>query len=328
MAGIYVNRGGTTWDNVGRTELKVNIGGSTWVNPRRVYVNRGGTNWGSPIWVYDETAPTGGQINGLAWSDGVRGFNVAYAAVSDESGIAEYSLQYSTNNSSFTGIGSLSTSGGVFPHTLPLGDRNGTVWYRTYMRDTVGNERVSSPSFGGTPKPYGSFTVTPTDWDTWETGAGGGGATWKGYDSGQSRNYLWSGYVSSTWANQYGFWFYGSNAFYTKTKGYTPDSATVFYNRTSTSGGNGDVYFALHGHSTRPGTPNLTAYDPWSGPGGTQGYSHEGSLSLAARQNIATNGSVGIFMYPGVANNSSYYRVVDSPSISANSGRVTLNYTV
>jgi hypothetical protein len=150
MAGIYVSRGGPTWDNVGRTELKVNIGGSTWVNPRRVYVNRGGTNWGSPIWVYDETAPSGGTINALAWSDVHRGFSVSYSSVSDESGIAEYSLQYSTNNSSFTGIGSLSTSGGVFSHTLPLGDRNGNVWYRAYMRDTVGNERVSTISFGGT----------------------------------------------------------------------------------------------------------------------------------------------------------------------------------
>lgn len=297
MAGIYVSRGGPTWDNVGRTELKVNIGGSTWVNPRRVYVNRGGTNWGSPIWVYDETAPSGGTINALAWSDVHRGFSVSYSSVSDESGIAEYSLQYSTNNSSFTGIGSLSTSGGVFSHTLPLGDRNGNVWYRAYMRDTVGNERVSTISFGGTPKPYGSFTVTPTDWDTWETGAGGGGATWKGYDSGQSRDYLWSGYAgsSSSWANQYGFWFYGSNNITNVTKGYTPDSASVYYSRSTTSGTTGTVYFALHGHGSRPSTPNLTTYDPWTGAGITQGNSAEASLSSAARSNIATNYSVGIF---------------------------------
>lgn len=329
MAGIYVNRGGSIWDNVGRTELKVNIGGSTWVNAKRVYVNRGGTNWGSPIWVYDETAPTGSVIHGLSWSDVHRGFSVAYSAVSDESGVAVYKLQYSTNNSSFTDVGTLSTSGGAFPHTVPTGDRNGTVWYRTYFEDTIGNNDVST-AVGGTPKPYGDFSITPTDYDTWETGAGGGGATWKGYDSGQSRAYLWSGYAgsSSSWANQYGFWFYGSNNISNVTKGYAPDSASVYYSRSSSSGITGTVYFALHGYGSRPSTPILTAFDPWTGAGITQGNSGEASLSSAARNNIATNTNVGIFMYPGVLNNTSYYRVIDSPQTNSSSGRLLLRYTV
>lgn len=325
MAGIYVNRGGSTWDNVSRTELKVNTGGSTWVHARRVYVNRGGTNWGSPIWIYDETPPSGGGVGSVTWNG--TGATVFMNAVSDESGVSSYILQYSANNSSWINIFYAASTGGNVSHTIPTSHRNQTVYYRTYQADSVGNSSYSA-SVAFTPKPYGTFTVTPTDYDTWETGSGGGGASWKGYDSGQSRAYLWSGYAGSTtsWGNQYGFWFYGNNAFTNVTKGYTPDSASVFYSRSSSSGTTGTVYFALHGHGTRPGTPGLTAYDAWTGAGITVGNSAEASLSSAARSNIATNNAVGIFMYPGVLNNSSYYRVIDSPATNGNSGRVTLTF--
>jgi hypothetical protein len=97
---------------------------------------------------------------------------------------------------------------------------------------------------------------------TWKTTGGGGfRATYQGVSS---------GYISSTYGTQYGYWFYGTGVSDT-CKGYTPDSGTIVMVRNGNNGYSGYNYISQHsltsaGDTTNGASPPNGLYIADNGP--------------------------------------------------------------
>ena len=218
---------------------------------------------------------------------------------SDPSGIAEFRMEYSANGSSWTNLGNISTSGGSLNHAPSTANRAAYTyaWYRTYLRDNLGNDRYTTAQ-AFVQKPYGTYYMDPSStslnvgWGTWSTGYGG----WR-----TGISHVYSGWISSASAYQYGYVFYGSNQLGGNSgdsRGFTPDSATVSVSKSSSSGCGGVLTFATHNYSSRPTTPNLSTPNTFSSGTINFGGHETVSFSSGARAAIGDNSGFGLLIYP------------------------------
>lgn len=325
----YVHNGSGWQELTGTDRPYVHAGGS-FQGVTNIYAHNG-SGW-QQVYQYDNTGPTGGGVTSIAWNQSLPGFTVNYASVSDsESGVATYKLQYSSNNSSWSDVSSISVAGGSYSYSVSSGNRGSLHYFRTVAIDNASNTTTSSSS-SKYAKPLGTFYVTATGHGTY--GSNGG---WRS-DLGNLGS-VFSGWIGSTYGYQYGHWFYGSTV-EAVAKGYSPDSGTIRTYRSSSDGcSSAVVAFATHNYASQPsGAPaNDTTY--WTtGTSQTVGNAREFTLTSGTLSRIGVDANFGMFMYPGYSNGSidgtattscgsgSTYRIFDSPFSDANSGRLTLVY--
>ena len=271
---------------------------------------------------------------------------VSWGAITDaNSGVASATLYelFIGSSSGFVSGSSYSIpsnqwSGGSTTFTTPSNRRttpSGESWQVTYYiiaTDNVGKSGQGGAAINKWTKPLGTFYVTASGHGTY--GSNGG---WRG-DLGTIGS-VFVGWISNTYAYQYGHWFYGSNVANTA-KGFVPDSATIRTYRSSADGCTGaTVAFATHNHASQPSgapTNDITYYSV--GTSQSQGNAREFDLSSATRGRMAVDSNFGMFMYPGNSNGTinataatncaggTTYRIFDSPFSDGNSGRLTLVY--
>lgn len=326
----YVHNGSGWQELTGTDRPYVHAGGS-FQGVTNIYAHNG-SGW-QQVYQYDNTGPTGGGISSISWNQSLPGFTVNYASVSDsESGVASYKLQYSSNNSSWSDVTTgLSTGGGSHSYTVTSGNRGTLHYFRTVAQDNAGNTS-SSASSSKYAKPLGTFYVTATGHGIW---ASAGSGSWRS-DLGAVGE-IFHGWFNTTYAYQYGHWFYGSGVD-AVAKGYAPDSGTIRTYRSSSTGCTGDrVSFATHNYGSQPsGTPSLDRTNYFNDGEQSQGNAKEYALSSGALNRIALDTNFGVFMFPGTSiggldntqattcGTNTTYRVFDSPFVDANSGRLTL----
>lgn len=327
---------GSNWVPITDGQQKIKYyNGTSWVVPQKVKYYSGG--W-KTAFTNDISGPTGGGVYAAIWSNTFGGFTVSYSAASDPSGIASFKLYYSKNNSSWTEVADLNTSGSSYNHTVPTADRQSytTAYYKTIIIDTLGNSTTTTTR-SYTTKPYGTFTGDPSStsegsgWQTWETG---GTASWR-----TGLGDLYSGWVSSTYNYQYGYVFYGTDKFRATCRGYTPDSATVRIGKTNGSSGCGlALSIATHNYASKPSTP--LGVDPSSMPNSftsgiiTAGNYEDIALSSGARSSMGVDSGFGLVLFPGSTTKSSScststYRVTGAPgdtSYFTNPWRITYTF--
>lgn len=213
--------------------------------------------------------------------------------------------------------------------TTPGGESWQVVYY-IIATDNVGKSGQGTASTSRWTKPLGTFYVTTTGHGTY--GSTGG---WRS-DLGNIGS-VFSGWISNTYAYQYGYWFYGSTVS-AVTKGYIPDSATFRTYRSSVDGCSGAVVaFATHNYASQPAGAPANDITYWTtGTSQTQSNAREFTLTSGTRGRMAVDSNFGMFMYPGNADGSingtaatncsggTTYRVFDSPFSDANSGRLTI----
>lgn len=280
----------------------------------------GNVAYGTSGYRYVDTI--GPTFNG-DWSISANGnnMNFSYPSISDASSISSYKLQRLDTSTYVDVVTGLSTSGGSGTYTVPDSIRGAIKSYRLLAIDDRGNA-TSSGSKDFQHRPKGTFDVFSASSNTWETA---GTPSWRGdiVSSNWSGNTMIGGYFSSTWNFQYGFWFYGANAFTQHTKGYAPDSAQIYYSRNSSSGGDDIPSFATHSHATQPGTPNLSTNNSFTGPVALWGGDAWADVSSGALSAMATNNNLGFFFY---GPNTSIYNVYDARSSSVYSGLVSITF--
>jgi len=321
---------GSGWQELTGTDRPYVHAGGSFQGVTNIYAHNG-SGW-QQVYQYDNTGPTGGGITSISWNQSLPGFTVNYASTSDAgSGVSSYDLQYSSNNSSWSTVTSISTSGGSHSYSVSSGNRGNIHYFRTVATDAANNTTTSAAS-SAYAKPLGTFYVTATSHGTY--GSTGG---WRS-DLGNIGS-IFSGWISSTYGYQYGHWFYGTSVA-AVAKGYAPDSGTIRTYRSSADGcSSAVVAFGTHDYASQPsGAPaNDTTYYT-TGTSQTQGNAREFTLTSATLGRIAVYSNFGMFMYPGYSNGTvdgtastscgsgSTYRVFDSPFSDANSGRLTLVY--
>ena len=339
MAGTYIQTGATTYTEIAGTKgVYAQTGASTYTQVKQIYVQTGASTY-TLVYQYDVTPPTGGGVSSLVWNQALPGFTVNYNSTADAaSGLASYTLQLDTG-SGYANVSSINSAGGSYSHTVTSGNRGVLHNFRTVAVDNVGNTTTSSAT-SRYAKPLGTFYVTAADFSTWGTATSGTGspAGWRTDLGALSEIHV--GWINTTYAYQYGYWFYGSGV-ENVAKGYSPDSGTIRTYRSNSLGCSGTVvWFATHNHGTKPTTPS-TSLTYYSGTTTEQtiGNSQEFVLSAASLGRIGTDTTFGMFMYPGQSGGAfnstqqtscasgSTYKVFDSPFADANSGRLTLVYT-
>jgi hypothetical protein len=203
------------------------------VNYIKVY---NGSSW-VQVYQYDTTPPSGGGISSLVWNQAIPGFTVNYNSTADaDSGVASYTLQYSSDGSSFSDVSGISTAGGAYSYAISAGGRGATHYFRTVTVDNVGLTTTSS-ALSKVAKPLGDFVFTPTGADSWN------GSQWMGFTTADEAMVRYS----TTYA--YGAWFCGTNI-YDACKGYAADSGSAFFQRAGAAqpnrGNSGTFSFRVH----------------------------------------------------------------------------------
>ncbi|CAB4153877.1 hypothetical protein UFOVP625_32 [uncultured Caudovirales phage] len=234
----YVYKSGSPTTVTSGTNVYVYTGSSTTARANYIKVYNG-SSWVT-VYQYDTTPPSGGGISSIVWNQAIPGFTVNYNSTSDaDSGLASYTLQYSSNGSSYSDVGAISTSGGAYSYAISSGGRGATHYFRTVAVDNVGLSTTSS-ALSKVAKPLGDFLFVPTSGDSWN------GSQWMGFNA----NYaLYEATVRYSTTYPYGAYFFGSSIV-DACKGYAADSGTAYFQRAGASqnnrGNTGTFSFRAH----------------------------------------------------------------------------------
>lgn len=328
---IYVYDG-TTWQLVDRPHV---YDGTAWQPVTEAYVYDG-TAW-RLAYQYDVTAPASSTPTATRVSAGTT-MTVGYSSATDsESGVVSVVLmrRYSYNgvfypsssgedrHTVYSGAAVSSVAGGTYADSIassirknPTTNKDYTVQYRLRMTDAAGNVAYTSWSTGVQTKPLGTFTVNATQTSTWETG---GTASWR-----TDTDDVASGFLDP-WGTMTGYWFYGSTL-QNLCVGYTPNSATIYMERSGNSGTSGNNNISPHTYATRPASGAPTTYMTTNEDTGPNLTGTDASVTYTLPSAWRTLMGAGT-MYGVAAVDSGGYRRLKGLGQIANSGQLSIGFT-
>lgn len=329
---LYIHNG-SGWQELTGTDQPYIHNGSGWQGVKEAYIHDG-TTW-RLSYQYDSTAPTstGAPVANRSTNGTI--IPVGVGAVSDtESGVTNVVLQrkYVLNGieypsaagedriTIYNGAPVSTVAGGTYNDAIandirksPASNSNRTVYYRLRMTDSAGNIGYTAWGPGVPTRPLGTFTINATQSSTWETA---GTASWR-----TDTDDVVSGRFDSSYEMQSGYWFYGT-AVQTLAVGYTPNSATIYMQRSGTAGSSGNNRIGVHDYATRPAAPNLTYYVTDTGPSLTASAAVEYPLPAGFLDYIG-----GGYFYGIGTLDSPGYRRLTGLSANGQSGQLKITYT-
>lgn len=283
------------------------------------------------------------------WNNTVEGFTLNWTGLTDSNGsaiTASLDARYQDpvqGWSTWSSIYSIPnpTSSGSFNHKVPYDKRNNvSIEYRISARDEWNNSSVGN-SISRIPKPKGNFTILATKGVTWKTSSPAG---WR--SDADSLGTMYSNYTSSSYAWQYGYWFYNSdnqtttpNIIASTCRGFVPDAGSLTIRKVSGRGQPGYHHVALHTYNAHqpfgsPIIPDLSGYflekDGPNIAASTTEFDSYFTLPSDWLQSFSNGTAKGVVMVTnsGLYGNTSnqYYRVVYTPAGYLYSGRLVLDF--